>query len=178
MLYLSPHNLSSSSPFDVPSPESFSSSSCWLSSIFYKNAFSLFTIDDSTLLSNAIPQQNPIHPRFLSFLQHDQTLHFHVHNTIIDPFIHCFPFPNQRLLPNVIYFMGGSSLHTTHVCSPHLSEIFHLYHLISLIPLYPSFISLYLVFHTLPLSLSRHMADIFLSTILPLPLTPSTSYIS
>ena len=63
------------------------------------------------------------------------------------------------------------SLHTTHVRSPHSSDILHLYHLLSFISLYSSFLSSiaikYLVFHTLPLSLSRHMASVFLSTILP-----------
>ena len=73
-----------------------------------------------------------------------------------------------------------NALHTTHVHSPHPSEILHLYHLPSIIPLYPPFLSSiaikYLVLHTLSLSFSRHMTDVFLSTIFSPPLHPPLIY--
>ena len=142
LLYLFPHNVSSSVLFDVPSPPSFPSSSCWLYSLLNENYFISFTIDAPTLSSNAIPQQSPIHLRFLSFLQHNQTLRLHIHNAIIDP---SFPIPELTLTSEDNLCDGWfgitfhDSLHTTHICSPHLSDIFHLYHLPSLIPVYPSF---------------------------------------
>ena len=94
LLYFPPHNVSSSATFHVLSPPSFSSSSYWLSSPFNINTFILFTIDDPTLSSNTIPQQSPIHLRFISFLQHNQTLPLRVHNAIIDP---SFPSPELTL---------------------------------------------------------------------------------
>ena len=111
---------------------------------FNTNTFSLFTSDDTTLSPNAIPQQSTIHSNFISFLQNDHKLRLHVYNEIIDP---SFPIPDPTVTSEDNVFDGWFGikfqdyLHTTHVRSPHPSEILHLYHLPLLNPLYPSFLS-------------------------------------
>lgn len=89
------------------------------------------TIDDATFSPNIIPQHSLIRPRFISVIQHDQILRIHMHNAIVDQL---FPVPEPTLTSKDNIFDGWfgivfkDSLHTTHVRSPHPSEILSLYH--------------------------------------------------
>ena len=110
LLYLFPHNVSSSIPFDVPSPRSFPSSSCWLYS----------------LLNNFFSFNLPLTPQpYHLILYHSKVLFIYVFypfSSIIKHFafiyimrllIHRFPFPNQHLLQKITFVMGGSALNFT-----------------------------------------------------------------
>ena len=143
----------------------------------------MFTIDKPITPSNTISQHSPLHTRFISLVQHDKTLLLDITNAIVDP---TFPVPEPPLISDNNIFDGWfditytDSYHNTHVRSPQPSEILHLYGLQPLTPLYPSLISSstikYLVLHTLPPSLSRHVADVFLSTILTPPIPPPVTH--
>ena len=162
---------------------SISSSSCWLSPLFNTDAISLFTIDNPITSHNTTSQHNPLHTRFISFVQHDTTLLLDINNAIVDP---TFPVPEPPLISDNNIFDGWFGItypdyrHTTHVRSPHPSEISQLYSLQTFTPLYSSLLSSftikYLVLHTLPPSLSRHVAEVFLSTILTPPIPPPVTH--
>ena len=133
--------------------------------------------------SNTISQHSPLHTRFISFVQHDNTLLLDITNTIVDL---TFPVPKPPLISdnNVFDAWFGiiypDSHHTTHVRFPHPSEIFHLYSLQTLTLLYSSLLSSftikYLVLHTLPPCLSRHVANVLPSTILTPPIPPPVTH--
>ena len=178
-LYLSAHKFPSNSPFHVFSTLSFPTVFTWLSSLFNTIPFSLFTY-------TAIPSSSPMGshrdlfcPQFSSFVHNDKNLVIAVKNFIINPM---FPALEPSLHSGASIFDGWfdipfqDSLHTTHIRAPHSSKILTLYNLHSLVPLYPSLLSSknirYLVLRTLPSCLSNHTASVFLSTILPPPISP------
>ena len=183
LLYFSPHNLPSPLPFSVSPIVLVPSFFCWLSHLLYTDAFRLFTIDKPITVPNTISQHNPLHTRFISFVQHDKTLLLDINNTIVDS---TYPVPEPPLISDYIIFDGWfgitypDSHHTTYVCSPYTSESLQLYSLQTLSPLYSSLLSSfaikYLVLHTLSPSLFRHVADMFLSTILKPPILPPVTH--
>ena len=183
LLYLSPHPLPSPLPFSVSPTVSIASSSCWLSPLFNTDNFSFFTIDTPITPPNTIFQHSPFHTRFISFVQHDKTFLLDITNAIVEP---TFPVPEPPVISDNNVFVGWfgitylDSHHTTHVRSPCPSEMLHLYSLQTLTPLYSSLLSSftikYLVLHALPPHLSRHVADVFLSTILTPPIPPPVTH--
>ena len=119
------------------------------------------------------------HPQFRSFVQTSNQLTLVVTNAIVEPSL---PVPEPSIAYTCRLFNGWFgvsfqiSLLQTHIRAPHPSEILTLYNLTPLISLYPSFISLdqicNLVLHILPSCLSTHIADTFISYILPPPIPP------
>ena len=170
-LYLSLQNLSSHSPFLVSTTSSFPNYSTFLSPLLNTQSLRLFTTISNSLFFALVYN--------MFIVQHDIHILLTVNNTIVDLL---FPVPKVSLNYGSSIFDGflgipfTESLHTTHIHAPRSSEILILYNLIHLIPLYPPLLSLVLirslVLHILSLCLSRHLTDMFLSKILPPPISP------
>ena len=125
------------------------------------------------------PHRDFISPQLNSSVQNDNNLIFAVNNSIINSLFHA---PEQSLHYGSSPFDGWfgvpfqDTLHTTHIRAPHPFDILTMYNLYSIIPLYPSLLSSkhirYLVLHTLPSCISKHIARVFFHTIFPPPISP------
>ena len=121
------------------------------------------------------------HPRFKGFIQRNPDDLPTISTSIINP-LHPASEPPYLLCINTFDGWFGILFKDTkcftHVRSPHPSEILRLYRLFALIPLYPCTISVFqihtLVLYTLHFCVSKHIANNFLSNIIPAAILPPT----
>ena len=105
-----------------------------------------------------------------------------ISTSIIDP-LHPAPEPPYNNCSDIFDCWFGIPFKDTncftHVRSPYLTEILSLYGLPNLIPLYSSYLSTNqirtLVLHTLPTTVSNHIATTFISDVVPPTIPPPSS---